>query len=44
MDDGIIIMDVEYDRKDNMEEPLVNGQKHTNFEVNGVSGLLVAYM
>ena len=31
MNDGIIIVDVEYDSKDYMEEILVNGQKHTNF-------------
>ena len=44
MNDGSIILDVEYDSKDDMEELLVNGQKHTNFEVNGVLGLLVSYM
>ena len=44
MDDGIVIVDVEYDSKDDMEELLVNGQKHTHFEVNGLLGLLVTYM
>ena len=44
IDDGSIIVDVEYDSKYDMEELLVNGHKHTNFEVNGVLGLLLAYM
>ena len=44
MDDGIIIMDVAYDINDDMEELLVDGQKHTNFEVNGASDLILGYM
>ena len=39
MDDGSIIMDVEYDSNDNMEEVLVNRQKHNNMEANGALDL-----
>ena len=44
MDDDIIIVDVAYEINDDMEKLLVDGQVNTNFEVNGVSDLLLGYM
>ena len=44
MDGGITIMDVEDYSKYDMEELLLNGQKRTNFELNGALDLLVAYI